>query len=309
MWRWGAAQVVKLFKVTNYLFISYLDNCSPFFNDFDLKSEYADELRIAIVMGIQMNQIFVRELKKLYSDRGNPPLGRKQTSGPGDKFISLDKYDDGFHSGLQVLIEFSKIMSMFIGQLTPAQQAQKKGTPPPAEEEKWTGLKEYAQTIVGDEWHLKTKLEDIAKPDSLLIGQIISEEEQKYLAHLVQHITEISNIKMATQNLVFSTVINKSDIEDSIKEPSKKYKGKEAILEAGGATLDPATAITELLNVRIFTTGAIADKLKIPDPDHGKRLQLKSRRPKKGTAISPKVVFNDPLSEELNQLLSTRLIV
>ena len=287
-----------------YLFISYLDNCSPFFNDFDLKSTYADELRTAIVVGIQMNQIFVRELKKRYSDRGKTPLRRKQTSGPGDKFISLDKYDDGFLSGLQVLIEFSKIMSMLIGATThPAVAAATVGV-----DDKWAGLKEFAQTIVTKKWHLKTKLEDIAKPDSLLFKKIIIDDEQKYLTHLVEHITAISNIKMATQELVFRTVINESNIEDSIKELSKKYKG-EAILEAGAATLDP-TAITELLNVRIVTTKYIAKALTTPDLDHGKRLQLKSRKPKKGTAISPKVVFNQPQSLELrsaNQAL--RLIV
>lgn len=288
-----------------YLFISYLDNCSPFFNDFDLKSTYADELRTAIVVGIQMNQIFVRELKKRYSDRGKTPLRRKQTSGPGDKFISLDKYDDGFLSGLQVLIEFSKIMSMLIGATThhPAAAAATVGV-----DDKWAGLKKFAQTIVTKKWHLKTILEEIAKPDSLLFGKIIIEDEQKYLTQLVEHITAISNIKMATQELVFRTVINESNIDDSIKELSEKYKG-EAILEAGAATLDP-TAITELLNVRIVTTQDIAKALTTPDLDHGKRLQLKSRRPKKGTAISPKVVFNEIPSAKLklaNQAL--RLIV
>lgn len=325
-----------------YMFISYLDNCSPFFNDFDLTAEYAQNLRTAIVMGIQTNQIFVRELKK---NNGSPPrLTRKETApaaSPG--FISIDKYDDGFLSGLQVLKEFDKIMTMLIDKVhhnddednmetevekpTPATPMATATVTPTTSataapsgsggggvgnSNTWRNLQIFVQKIIKDKFNLKTILSGTS--DTILLlggGGVTGAIERKCTNRLVEHITAISNIKMATQELVFhspafDTSIGRPALSLSIKNLSKKFrtgpvktqeeekkktkKAEEAKAELVNFAADPKLVI-RLLNIIIVTNSKTAALLRTQDPDHGKRLQLKSRRPKKGNAIYPRVVF------------------
>lgn len=201
-----------------YSFISFLDNCSPYFNDFDLNAEYADILRETVAEGIKRNQVFIKMLKKRYFRRTEKlRLGRMMTATSSDRYISLDKYDDGFKTGLQVILEFRKIM-MMIAESTSDDENIKKAM----------DIIEWAEKeIVVDEFKLKgSKFKDKKyRPDTLIVGDDDYSKSESHFRHLVEHISFISEFRRVTQDLTLRSDKAQTLDKDKILQIVKEYTG------------------------------------------------------------------------------------